>query len=215
MEDNLADTRRSYDTTAEDFATWIAGELATKPLDRALLKTFAELVTGRVADVGCGTGRITAYLHDLGVEAYGTDLSPAMVEVATRTHPDLHFEEGRLDKLAVEDEALGGIVAWYSTIHVPDTHLPAVFEEFHRALTPGGYVQLAFQAGDGTEHRTKAGGHDVTLTFHHRKPEWMAAQLAASGLQVVATVLRDPDREGDYQESEPQAYVLARKPAGH
>lgn len=211
MEDNLADTRRSYDTTAEDFATWIAGELATKPLDRVLLKTFAELVTGPVADVGCGTGRITAYLHDLGVEAFGTDLSPAMVEVASRTHPELRFAEGRLDSLDVEDGTLGGIVAWYSTIHVPDTHLPAVFTEFRRALAPGGYVQLAFQAGDRTEHRTRAGNHDVALTFHNRRPEWMAEQLTASGLRVVATVLRDPDKEGDYREAEPQAYVLARK----
>jgi SAM-dependent methyltransferase len=215
VEDFLTDTRRSYDTTAEDFATWIAGELATKPLDRALLKTFAELVTGPVADVGCGTGRITAFLHGLGVEVFGTDLSPGMVAVASRTHPELRFEEGRMDALDVEDGALGGIVAWYSTIHVPDTHLPAVFTEFHRALASGGYLQLAFQAGDRTVHRTRAGGHDVALTFHNRRPEWMAEQLAASGLRVVATVLRDPDREGDYPEAEPQAYVLARRPRDH
>src|ERR1039457_1249300 len=40
------------------------------------------------ADLGCGTGRITAHLDSLGVEAFGIDLSPAMVNLARLTHPD-------------------------------------------------------------------------------------------------------------------------------
>ncbi|WP_370097776.1 trans-aconitate 2-methyltransferase [Streptacidiphilus sp. MAP12-20] len=40
-----------------------------------------------VADVGCGAGRITAHLRSLGLDPFGIDLSPAMVEVARRDHP--------------------------------------------------------------------------------------------------------------------------------
>jgi SAM-dependent methyltransferase len=210
--DFLAETRRSYDATAAAYATWIEGELATKPLDRAVLTAFAELVKGPVADVGCGTGRITRFLNDRGAAAFGVDLSPEMVAVARRTHPTLRFEEGTMTALDVEDGALGGIVAWYSTIHVPDTHLPRAFAEFHRALTDGGYLQLAFQTGDEVEHRTRAGGHDVSLDFHHRQPERLAELLAATGLAVRATLVRAPDQEGDYREGTPQGYLLAQKP---
>jgi ubiquinone/menaquinone biosynthesis C-methylase UbiE len=210
--DFLNDTRCSYDVSAADYAEWIAGELAVKPLDRAVLTAFAELVEGRVADIGCGTGRITAFLQDRGVQAFGIDLSPAMVAEASRRHPGLHFTEGTMTALAIEDESLGGLVAWYSTIHIPDAHLPAVLAEFHRTLTPGGYAQLAFQVGDEPQHRTKAGRHAVALTFHHRQPDQLAEQLEAAGLKVRATLVRAPDEDGDYPEDTPQAYLLARKP---
>ena len=42
-------------------------------------------------DVGCGPGRITAHLRQLGVDAFGIDLSPGMVEAARREHPGLRF----------------------------------------------------------------------------------------------------------------------------
>lgn len=51
-----------------------------------------------------------------------------------------------------------GVLAWYSTIHVPDERLPEAFAEFHRVLAPSGYLLLAFQAGEGSEHATEALG---------------------------------------------------------
>lgn len=207
--DFLDATRRSYDATADDYAEWIRDELAAKPFDRAVLAVFAELVRGPVADVGCGTGRVTAHLAGLGVDVSGVDLSPGMLAAARRTYPHLTFTEASMTALPIEDDALGGVVAWYSTIHVPDTHLPAALAECHRVLRPGGLLQLAFQSGTGTEHRTKAGRHDVALTFHHRTPDAMANLLRDSGFTVRAQLLRAPDTAGPYREDTPQAYVLA------
>jgi 2-polyprenyl-3-methyl-5-hydroxy-6-metoxy-1,4-benzoquinol methylase len=47
-------------------------------------------------DVGCGTGRITAHLRQLGVDVFGIDLSPGMIEVARRDHPGLRFDLGSM-----------------------------------------------------------------------------------------------------------------------
>jgi ubiquinone/menaquinone biosynthesis C-methylase UbiE len=205
-------TKHSYDKNAQDYATWIEGELATKPWDRAVLTTFAELAEGPAADVGCGTGRITSYLNERGLKTLGLDLSRQMVATAKRTHPNLDFSEASMTALPLATASLGALVAWYSTIHIPDTHLPGVLKEFERTLKPGGHLQLAFQAGTKTEHRTKAGTHEVNLDFHHREPEQMANLLKSAGLDVVATLQRAPDKEGPYSEDAPQAYVLARKP---
>jgi ubiquinone/menaquinone biosynthesis C-methylase UbiE len=207
--DFLDDTRRSYDTTADDYATWISGELAAKPIDRAVLAVFADVVAGPVADVGCGTGRIAAHLHELGVEIAGLDLSPGMLAAARRAHPHLTFAEATMTALPVADHVLGGVVAWYSTIHVPDSHLPVVLAEFHRVLRPGGHLQLAFQSGTGAEHRTRAGHHDVALTFHRRDPDTVVDLLRHNGFTVQAQLLREPDHDGPYPEDTPQAYVLA------
>ncbi|MFC4854750.1 class I SAM-dependent methyltransferase [Actinophytocola glycyrrhizae] len=210
--DFLADTRRSYDVSADDYAAWIRDELAAKPFDRSVLAVFAELVRGPVADVGCGTGRVAAHLHDLGVDVTGLDLSPGMLAAARRTYPHLRFAEATMTALPVADGALGGVIAWYSTIHVPDSHLPAALAEFRRVLSPGGHLQLAFQSGGGAEHRTRAGRHEVALTFHRRDPAELADRLRDNGFTVRAQLLRAPDTDGPYPENTPQAYVLARAP---
>ena len=82
------------------------------PWDRAVLATFAELVSrdelGPVADIGCGPGRITGYLHYLGLDAFGVDLSPGMLAVARQALPRLRFVEGSMTGLDLPDGSLGG-----------------------------------------------------------------------------------------------------------
>jgi len=108
----LRTTRASYDAVAEDYAGRFRDELDARPLDRAVLACFAELVRaadlGPVADVGCGTGRITAHLNDLGVPIFGVDLSPGMAAMARRSYPGLRFDVGSMLALDLPDGALGG-----------------------------------------------------------------------------------------------------------
>jgi SAM-dependent methyltransferase len=213
--DFLRTTRAFYDAVATDYAERFRDGLATKPLDRAVLAGFAELVqasgAGPVADLGCGPGRVTAHLDALGLPAFGVDLSPEMVALARREHPGLRFDEGSMMALDLPDGALGGIVAWYSIIHMPQDRLPDVFAEFHRVLAPGGHVLLAFQVGDEPLHLAEPFGHAVSLDFHRRQPDHVAGLLRQAGLAVHARLLREPD-EG--VEKTQQAYLLARKSAG-
>ncbi|MCT6778249.1 methyltransferase domain-containing protein [Streptomyces sp. CS7] len=217
--DFLHATRTSYDAMAPAYVDFARGELAAKPLERALLSTFAELVAAGggglpVADVGCGTGRVTEHLHGLGrgLDVFGIDLSPQMVAVARREHPGLRFEEGSMLALDLPDASLGGLLAWYSTIHVPDEELPCAFTEFHRVLAPGGYVQLGFQVGDEPLRLTEAWGLDVSLVFHRRQPERIAELLRDAGLEVVSRVRRERETDGPFPERAPQGFVLARRP---
>ena len=71
----LHDMRRSYDVVAADYAELLRDELGAKPLDRAMLAAFVELVQagggGPVADLGCGPGRITGPLAALELDVHG------------------------------------------------------------------------------------------------------------------------------------------------
>ncbi|MFC3997577.1 class I SAM-dependent methyltransferase [Nocardiopsis sediminis] len=212
--DFLGAARTFYDTIAADYAEWIRGELDAKPLDRAMLAAFAELAgaTGPIADVGCGPGRVTAHLDSLGVDAFGLDLSPQMVALARQAYPGLRFEEGSMTGLDLADASLGGIVAWYSIIHVPQDRLPAVFAEFHRVLAPGGRLLLAFQVGDEPLHLENPMGHPVALDFHRQRPDHIAGLLEAAGITLTARLVREPG-DDELGAKIPQAYLLARKPA--
>lgn len=201
-------TRASYDTVAESYQQLVSAVLPRMPFDRAVLAAFAELVDGPVLEVGCGTGLITAHLAGLGVDVSGVDLSPGMVEVARREHPDLRFEVGTMRELAVPADSLGGVVAWYSTVHAPTAELPAVFTELARVLKPGGHLMTAFKEGDRVTPLTRAYGHDVDLEVHWHPVDAVAGAIAAAGLTEIARLVRAPHGA----EKGPQACLIARKP---
>ena len=87
------DLQVSYDRVAEEYARRYFHELDHKPFDREQLARFAERVrdVGPVCDLGCGPGQIARFLHGLGVDAFGIDLSPGMVALAARLNPALRF----------------------------------------------------------------------------------------------------------------------------
>ncbi|MEW2133279.1 class I SAM-dependent methyltransferase [Streptomyces sp. NPDC005435] len=206
----LTATRAFYDAIAEDYAAGFRGSYAARPLDRALLRAYAELVgPGRpVADLGCGPGEVTGLLAALGLDVYGLDLSPAMVEIARRENPGLRFEQGSMLELPLPDGALAGVVSWYSSIHTPADRLPALFREYRRVLAPGGHLLLAFQAGDRPRRHDQPWGHPVTLDFQRRDPDHMATLLTDADFTLVSRTIREPDE--NLGEPVAQAFLFAR-----
>ncbi|MFF5159878.1 class I SAM-dependent DNA methyltransferase [Streptomyces sp. NPDC000348] len=208
--DHVAATRAFYDAVAEDYAALFRDQLAVRPLDRALLAGFAELAGegGRVADLGCGPGVVTAHLASLGLSVLGLDLSEGMLAIARREHPGLRFAQGSMRNLGLPDGALAGVVSWYSTIHTPQDELPALYAEFRRVLAPGGHLLLAFQCGDEPRRHEHPWGHPVTLDFRRMRPGRVAPLLEAAGFTLVQRTVRAADT--DRGESTPQAFLVAR-----
>lgn len=208
-------TRDSYDAISQTYTDWIADELTAKPHDRAVLGAFSELVLGtgsaEVLDIGCGPGRITAFLAALGLTPRGLDLSPAMIGLAQGLYPTLGFDIGSMTALPYADESFAGLVAWYSTIHVPDDALALAFAEAARVLRPGGWFQLAFQLGDGVDHIADLAGFPVDLDFHRRSIDQVLAALEPHGFTPAVRLEREPDRVGRYPEASRQGYLLVRR----
>ncbi|MFI2629665.1 class I SAM-dependent methyltransferase [Streptomyces collinus] len=210
--DFVTETRVFYDTVAEEYAAAFSDLRPGTPLDRGVLHGFAGLVgeRGEVADLGCGPGRVTAYLASQGLSVFGLDLSESMLAIARRENPGLRFERGSMLELDLPDSSLDGVVSWYSIIHTPEEHLPALFAGFHRVLRPGGHLLLGFQYGDEPRRYEEAFGYDVSLTFRRGRPERIAALLSGAGFTVRATTVREPDEARG--EPVAQASLVARKP---
>ncbi|MEV7172502.1 class I SAM-dependent methyltransferase [Streptomyces sp. NPDC093224] len=208
MAEHRNETRAAYDGVVELYASLFAGRLEDQPFSRAMLGTFAELVraTGnlRTADVGCGPGHLTAMLHDLGLDAFGLDLSPGMVGHARRAHPALRFDEASMEALPVEDGALGGVLAHYSTIHTPPEELPALLAEQSRVLAPGGLLLASFFATEGPE--PVRFDHKVTPAYSWPVDRF-ADLMAGAGLVPFARLLHDPASERGFLD----AHLLARR----
>lgn len=205
----VAAIRDSYDVLAANHADVIASALDDRPLDRALFATFAELA-GKdlpVADVGCGPGRVTILLSDLGLDAFGIDLSPGMLELARRTYPQLRFEEGSMLALSQPDASLGGLLAYYSIIHIPWDLRPQLLAEFHRVLAPGAPLMLTFQIGPEHSRRTEFLGTPIDISWYRQQPGELTDLLGDAGFSLWASAVR----EAEGTEKCPQGYILARK----
>lgn len=214
MSDDFAQVRATYDTVAADYAARFP---ATEPEDALELAVIDHFVTRlgpqpAVLDAGCGTGRMSRYLTDRGCRTVGIDLSPGMVEMARRDHPELSFSVGSIVGLPYADGCFDAAMYWYSVIHSPDELLPRIVAEAARVVRPGGHVLIAFQVGSGSRdvaNGYRALGHDVTLTRFHRSLTQMADALEDGGFDVVVRLERGPAPE----EKDPQAFVVARRSA--
>ncbi|MGW4724935.1 class I SAM-dependent methyltransferase [Streptomyces sp. NPDC004291] len=205
-------TREAYDAVASTYEEMFRDTLRDRPLDRAALEVFAEVVRadggGRVADLGCGPGHITAHLDGLGLSAYGVDASPAMIGLARRAHPHLRFDVGSMDALDLADGTLDGVLSRWSVIHLPPDRLPPVLAEFHRVLAPGGHLLIGFSGSEGPEHPTQVFDHAVAPAYRWW-PDHLSALLRAHGLAETARTVREPEPADRRQFQE--IHLLARK----
>lgn len=205
---SLDDTRTAYDGIAEQYAALFTAEFLERPLDLAMLNAFGQLTrgSGPVADLGCGPGHLTGHLRSLGCDAWGADLSPEMVRLARAAHPGVRFEEVSMTELEVPDGSLGGVLAWYSLIHLPPDEVPGLLARFHRMLAPGGHLMLGFFASDTAE--CVPFDHKVTLA--HRWPiDRMAAVAEAAGFAEVGRMRREA-HEGERHR---HGRLVLRRPA--
>jgi SAM-dependent methyltransferase len=203
--------RHAYDTVAEDYAAHLPDTRAEAPLDLAMVAAFAEAVGSEdapVLDAGSGTGRMSRHLAGLGCRVEGTDLSPRMVAMARRDHPDLAFTVGALTALPYRDGRFAGVMLWYSIIHTPPAALGPVFAEVARVLRPAGTVLVGFQSGDGVRDVSAAYrrfGHDIELERHLHTADQVASRLEAVGLRETCRLVR----RARGQERDDQAFLLA------
>lgn len=213
MPQNDADLiRTSYDDVAREYARNLASELAHKPLDQQLLDRFAARVRGQgqVCDMGCGPGHVTRYLKDVGLPAFGIDLSSGMLEQARELHPGILFRQDNMLSLNLPTASLAGIACFYGIVHFPERILPSVFLEMARVLQPEGILLVAFHCGSQVVHRDDMWGTAVSLDFHFFPPSMVVARLEDAGFVVVEAVEREPYApELEYQSR--RAYIFARR----
>ena len=201
-------SRRSYDRVAARYALELSGELAGKPLDRALLDAVAESADGLVLYVGCGPGHVAAYLAGR-VPVVGVDLSPQMC-----THADVPACAGDMTALPIRSHSVSALVCLYAVIHLDEGQRAQAYAEFARVLRPGGQALVAFHVRDA---ETRAGQEktltrwwdsEVDLTFRFLDPDEETRTLAEAGLTVTARLDRAPDPRVEHASD--RAYLLAR-----
>src|SRR5260370_6535435 len=90
--------------------------------------------TGRYLDVGSGTGNYTLAMHRAGVEIYGLEFSPIMLEPAKRKAPAIAWLNARAEQIPFAADSFDGASCTFVHHHMSDPL--AAFKEVHRVLKP-------------------------------------------------------------------------------
>jgi ubiquinone/menaquinone biosynthesis C-methylase UbiE len=145
-----------YDTQVEVLFTGAADVMR-----RRAFKPIAEWMAGRNQrtlaglDVGCGTGRLLAFLHDAwpGMKFTGLDLSAPYLTEARRLigkTARVKLIEGAAEKLPFDDASLDLVVSSFLLHELPATIRQQALAEVARVLKPDGLAVLvdSIQKGD-------------------------------------------------------------------
>jgi SAM-dependent methyltransferase len=200
----------SYDRIARAYADEFSAELIRKPFDADLLGHFAEELAGKglVCDLGCGPGHIARFMHELGADVCGIDLSMEMVRCARRLNPQIRFQKGDMLGLPVSDASFAAITAFYSIIHLPRERAADALAEMKRVLKPGGKLLMAFHGGEGFVRRDEWYGEEVAVEATLFQPDEMKGFVEKAGLKVAAIEVREPY---DFEYPSKRVYLLAMK----
>lgn len=178
---NLQPVRDAYTFASGQYIDLCGGDVQNHDDEAALVRKHLAGTSGPVFDLGCGPGHWTAYLHSLGTVVVGVDMVPEFVAHARATHPGPGFRLGSMTKLDVPAHSVAGILAWYSTIHVPPSELDQVLAGFRRLLTPAGVLVAGFFDSDDD-----VAAFDHAVTTAYRWPaDVFADRLAKAGLTEV------------------------------
>ena len=197
----------SYDAVASEYEATFLDELDGKPLDQAMLRDFIEASTDPIADLGCGPGQVGRFVRSHGRTVVGVDISAEMAMLASR----------RLDGALVSDirqlpfvrESLGGVVAFYSLIHLPREELGVALAEIHRVLRPGGRLLLSAHEGHGLVEQQEFLGHTVPFVATLFSLDELMDAARRSGLHLKMSQRREP-LESEHQTG--RLYIAAERP---
>lgn len=146
---------------------------------RDLPAIIAEHVQGRKAlDFGCGTGRSTRFLRDLGFDVVGVDIAEPMLARAREFDPEGDYRvvsDDRLDSLARDSYDL--ILSAFTFDNVPTMERKmALFESLKHLLKDGGHIVnlvsspqiyvnewASFSTKEFRENRTAKSGDKVRI----------------------------------------------------
>lgn len=205
----MSEFASTYDLLAPRYDGWSG---AVMPDVRA---AWARQIEAYVADgeplveLGCGTGVPVAQWLAARYQYTGVDASLGMLAEARRHVPGAAFVQADMETVTFETGSLGGVVAFYSIIHVPRERHAALFAAVASWLRVGGVFAASLHSRDHVDDFEPdwLGAGPMRWTGFDRDTN--LALLAGAGFDVVEHEVLD-QIEPDGTAIHP-LWLLARK----
>jgi SAM-dependent methyltransferase len=161
-------TLSAYDQNAATFAKdWHEQPPATD-LHAFIHKYFRP---GRTADIGCGSGRDTAWLWSNGFPAVGFEPSKGLLAVARKRYPNIDFQVASLPELeGVPNDSFVNVLCETVIMHLEAELIAPSVHKLLDITEPGGTLYLSWRVTEGNDRRDEHGrlyaAFDPRLVVH-------------------------------------------------
>ncbi|WP_407180850.1 class I SAM-dependent methyltransferase [Bradyrhizobium sp. STM 3562] len=148
-------TLEAYDRKAAFFAADWGAQPTPTDLQEIIRRFFRR---GLTADIGCGSGRDTAWLCQNGFPAIGYDPSEGLLAEARRLHPSIQFRRNALPELEdVANSAFANVLCETVIMHLAPAVIPAAVRRLLCVLEPEGTLYLSWRVNETGSSRDEHG----------------------------------------------------------
>lgn len=150
MDKYIQETIKIYNSIADDYA-----KQAKKHGPGIQRRHFCSLLKkhSNILDVGCGSGRDSAYFVHHGFTTIGVDLSERLLEIAKNTVPQATFMKEDIRNLPFPANTFDGIWSCASLLYVKQDEIVSTLKNWFYILKPKGILFIYVKIGNGEEYR--------------------------------------------------------------
>jgi SAM-dependent methyltransferase len=148
-------TLQAYDRIAASFAEDWESQPSPDDIYDIVGRFFRQ---GPTADIGCGSGRDTAWLGHNGFAATGYDASKGLLAEARRLHPELQFHHAALPELSgIAEASFANVFCETVIMHLPLHAIAASVARLMAILELEGTLYLSWRVTEGHDKRDERG----------------------------------------------------------
>jgi SAM-dependent methyltransferase len=140
-----------------------------------------------VLEVACGPGNITRFVLDIrpDFKIHGTDLSPAMLELARQNNPTAVFSLLDCRDITTLDIRYDAILCGFAFPYLSKAEAIQFIADASCQLLPDGILYISTMEDDNakSDWQTGSTGDQVFMNFH--EADYLIAALESAGFRVI------------------------------
>lgn len=170
-----------YDNNAEEWAKAHHGFEPESFWKDWMKKLHKLLPSGKVLEIGSGTGKDASNLITLGYDYVGTDASKGLLKIAQERNPNADFKNLRVQDLKdnFNENEFDGFWTAATLLHIPKDEIEDSLQNIHTVVKNGGIGFISIKQGEG-ELEDETG-----RLFSYHTQDGFADLLIKNGFEVI------------------------------
>jgi len=205
MKDYNKITIDTYNNTAKGYIENVKGLVPMNELEK-----FVNYVpSGKILDIGCGSGVSARNLQERGLQVYGIDLSKELITASRIESPQSGFYEMDMRNLLFPEKNFDGIWQMASLLHLEKKDVPLALDEACRVLKPKGTIYLSIKGGEGESLESDKRYGGLPKYYSYFMPEEINSFLENAGFEILENY--SIEYKDTYRIAHPWMNIFAQK----
>lgn len=179
-----------YDREAESWSAAHHGNEADSYWEDEMGKFHELLPSGKILEIGSGTGKDAAALIAMGYDYVGTDASKGLLQMARKRNPKASFFLKGVEELDFPEDEFDGFWSAATLLHIPKDRIDNALTSIKKQIRPGGVGFISVKQGEG-ERVDKLTGR----WFAYYSQGGFADILGRNGYEVVESKVKPTEGE--------------------